>query len=184
MKKSFTIHTIESAPEASKPLLEASKKSMGMIPNLLAELAESPETFEAYQRLHELFTKTSFSAEELTVVWQSINVENECGYCVPAHSAIAGMMRVDPALNEALRNEEPLPSEKLEVLRGTTLKLVKNRGHLTAEDFEKFYSVGYQNKQLLEIILGISQKTISNYVNHIAKTPLDAPFQKFTWERN
>ena len=72
------IHTIETAPEKSKPLLEGSLKAYGMVPGLHGVLASSPETFEAYQKLHELFSNSSFTAEELTVVWQAINVEHEC----------------------------------------------------------------------------------------------------------
>ena len=108
----FKIHNLETAPETSKALLEQSLKSNGMIPGLHGVLAESPELFEAYQTLHKLFTQSSFNAEELTVVWQSINVEHECHYCVPAHTGIAHMMKVDAALTEALRNGEPLTTEK------------------------------------------------------------------------
>ena len=98
------IQTIKTAPEASKALLEKSLKNNGMIPGLHGVLASSPQTYEAYEKLHELFMSSSFNAEELTVVWQTINVENGCNYCVPAHTAIANMMKVDSALSEASRN--------------------------------------------------------------------------------
>lgn len=176
------IHNIDSAPEASKVLLEQSLKSNGMIPGLHGVLAGSPQLFEAYQTLHNLFTQSSFNKEELTVVWQTINVENECHYCVPAHTAIAGMMQVDAALSEALRNKTALPNDKLQALYDFTLKIVRNRGNVSQEDLTTFYAVGYQEQQVLEIILGVSQKVISNYTNHIANTPVDAPFQKFAWK--
>ena len=87
---SLKIHSIESAPQESKTSLEQSVKAFGMLPNLHGVLAESPATLEAYKTLHGLFsTKTSFNKEELTVVWQTINVEHECHYCVPAHTGIA-----------------------------------------------------------------------------------------------
>jgi len=99
------IHTIDSAPEGSKASLEGSVKAFGMLPNLHGVLAGSPATLEAYKKLHELFsTKTIFNAEEKTVVWQAINVEHECHYCVPAHTGIAHMMEVNPDITEALRN--------------------------------------------------------------------------------
>lgn len=181
--KSFKIHNSESASQDSKPLLENSVKSFGMIPNLHGVLAESPGLLEAYQTLHDLFSKSAFNAEELTVVWQTINVEHACHYCVPAHTAIAHMMKVDAALIEALRNTQPLPTEKLQVLQDTTLALVRERGHLTSEELERFYNAGYSQRNLLDIVLGISQKVISNYTNHLANTPVDAPFQKFAWEK-
>ncbi|MGJ8549938.1 carboxymuconolactone decarboxylase family protein [Winogradskyella wichelsiae] len=177
------INTIENAPEDSKPLLENSQKSFGMIPGLHGVLASAPKTLEAYQTLHELFTQTSFNEEELTVVWQAINVEHACHYCVPAHTGIAKMMKVDDAITEALRNETPLESSKLEALRTMTLTITRNRGQVTQEDLDTFYAAGYGEQQVLEIILGLSQKVISNYTNHIANTPVDEPFKKFAWSK-
>ena len=177
------VHTIESAPEASKPLLEASQKAYGMIPGLHGVLAAAPGILEGYQKLHELFVNTSFNEEELTVVWQAINVEHACHYCVPAHTGIAHMMKVDNEIIESLRNETPLTNPKLESLRTFTLSMVRNRGNVSQEELQAFYAAGYGEQQVLEIILGLSQKVISNYTNHIANTPVDAAFQKFAWSK-
>ena len=179
----LTIHTIESAPEGSKPLLEGSVKAFGMLPNLHGVLAGSPQLLEAYQKLHQLFLDTSFNAEEMTVVWQGINVEHACNYCVPAHTGIAHSMKVDSALIEALRNQQPMPTPKLQALLDMTLTIVRNRGHVSQQDLDSFYAEGYGEQQLLEIILAVSQKVISNYTNHIANTPVDAPFEKFAWSK-
>tara|TARA_R110000868_G_scaffold61509_2_gene186881 strand:- start:30 stop:581 length:552 start_codon:yes stop_codon:yes gene_type:complete len=177
------IHTIESAPEASKPLLEGSQKAYGMIPGLHGVLAGAPNILKAYQTLHELFVDSSFNNEELTVVWQSINVEHACHYCVPAHTGIAHMMKVDNDITTALRDETELKNPKLEALRAMTLAMVRNRGNVSQEELEAFYAAGYGEQQVLEIILGLSQKTISNYANHIANTPVDSGFQKFAWSK-
>lgn len=178
----FPIHTLETAPEKSKPFLENSLKSFGMIPGLHGALAESPGLLEAYQMLHKLFTESSFNNEEQTVVWQTINVEHECHYCVPAHTGIAHMMKVDPAITEALRNKTTLPTEMLQALHEFTLSLVRNRGRVSEQELEAFYAAGYAQRQVLDIILGISQKVISNYTNHLAETPVDDAFKKFAWQ--
>lgn len=177
------VHNIESAPEGSKVQLEESVKGFGMLPGLHGVLAGSPELLKAYKTLHELFSNSSFDNDELTVVWQTINVEHACHYCVPAHTGIAKMMKVDDAITDALRNETPLESMKLEALRTMTLTIVRNRGHVTSEELQAFYAAGYGEQQVLDIILGVSQKVISNYTNHIANTPVDAPFQKFAWSK-
>ncbi len=177
---SFTLHTQESAPAASKELLDESLKSWGMIPNLHAVMAESPNVLKAYKLLHDLFQDTSFNNEELTVVWQTINVENKCSYCVPAHTGIAKMMNVDDAIIDALREGRELPDSKLQVLHETTLALLRDRGRPDKETLAAFYQAGYENCQLLEIVLGISQKVMSNYINHLADTPLDKAFEAFT----
>lgn len=177
----FTIHTVDTAPEGSKAMLEGAKKQMGMVPNLFGVLAESPSTLQAYQQLHQAFLDTSFNLEELTVVWQTINVEHECGYCVPAHTGIAHSMKVDPALTEALRNKAAMPTAKLQALQDATLSIVRNRGNISEAELAAFYAAGYGQQQVLEIILGLSQKVISNYTNHVAKTPVDDVFKKFAW---
>jgi len=177
------VHDIESAPEGSKTFLEQSLKANGMIPGLHGVLAASPQLLEAYQTIHKLFTQSSFDKEELTVVWQTINVEHECHYCVPAHTAIANMMKVDTLLSDALRNGLEMPTDKLQALHDFTLKVVRNRGHVTEDDLKAFYAAGYGERQVLEVILGLSQKVISNYTNHIANTAVDAPFQKFAWSK-
>jgi alkylhydroperoxidase family enzyme len=93
------------------------------------------------------------------------------------------MMKVDNDITEALRNSTPLANPKLEALRNMTLSMVRNRGNVSPEDLTAFYTAGYGEQQVLDIILGLSQKVISNYTNHIAKTPVDAPFQQFAWTK-
>tara|TARA_R110001592_G_scaffold102759_3_gene289862 strand:+ start:2260 stop:2802 length:543 start_codon:yes stop_codon:yes gene_type:complete len=175
----FTLYTADNAPQESKPLMADSVAAFGMVPNLHAVMAEAPTLLKGYQVLHDLFQKTSFNAEELTVVWQSINVEHECHYCVPAHSAIAASMKVDQDIVDALVNQTPLANPKLETLRETTLAMTRERGVISDQQIEKFFAAGYGKQQLLEIIVGLSQKVMSNYTNHLADTPIDAPFKKF-----
>ena len=180
---SFPSHDLETAPEASKPLLENSQKAFGRLPGLHKVLAESPQAYEGYQLLHKLFTETDFNADELTVVWQAINVENECHYCVPAHTGIAKMMKVSEEITDALRNETALPNAKLEALRTFTVQLLRQRGNATPEQMQAFFDAGYGHRAVLDIILGMAQKTMSNYVNHLAKTPVDQVFHPLLWER-
>ena len=175
----LTVHTIESAPEGSKASLEESVKGFGMLPNLHGVFASSPNALEAYKTLHGLFASSSFNAEEQTVIWQTINKENECHYCVPAHTAIAHMMKIDAGLIESLSKGSDMPTPKLQTLRDTTLQLLRNRGRLTDAELDIFFAAGYEERHILDVILGIAQKTMSNYTNHIANTPVDEPFQKF-----
>ncbi|MGB8714670.1 MAG: carboxymuconolactone decarboxylase family protein [Onishia taeanensis] len=179
----FTLHDQTTAPEQSQPLLQNSVNAFGMIPNLHAVMAEAPGLLEGYQQLHQLFIDSSFDADELTVVWQTINVEHECHYCVPAHTGIAKSMQVDDAITEALRNETPLPSDKLEALRTFTLAMVRNRGNVDTSAVNDFLAAGYTQRQVLEVVLGLAQKVMSNYTNHLAETPIDEPFKAFEWHK-
>jgi alkylhydroperoxidase family enzyme len=179
----FTIHTMDTVPAESKVFAENSFKANGRLPGLHGVMAEAPGLLEGYQVLHKLFVESSFDAEEKTVIWQTINVEHECHYCVPAHTGIAHMMKVDPAITEALRNSAPMPTEKLQVLHDTTLAMTKQRGNLTQEQVDRFFAAGYTQRQMLEIVLGQAQKLMSNYTNHLAETPVDSVFQKFAWKK-
>lgn len=178
----FDLHDETTAPEGSKELLAASRKQNGMIPGLHAVMAEAPGLLGAYQQVGELFLASSFDKDEITVVWQSVNVEHACHYCVPAHTAIAKSMKVDDAITDALRDETPLPTDRLEALRSFTLAVVRERGNVPDSDVQTFVDAGFTKRQVLEVILGISQKVMSNFTNHLAHTPVDAPFRKFQWD--
>ena len=183
MMTKFTIHTQETAPEASKPLLDNSQKAYGFVPGLLGVLAEAPKALEAYQTLGALFSETSFSTTERHVVWLTINYENDCGYCVPAHTGLAKFDAVPDDVIEALRNGTPIADPKLEALRTFTVQVVQKRGWMTDDDVQAFLDAGYTQQQILEVILGLAHKVVSNYTNHIANTPVDAVFKKFAWEK-
>ncbi|MFD1695253.1 carboxymuconolactone decarboxylase family protein [Roseibium aestuarii] len=179
----FTAYDLDTAPAASKPLLEKSIAAFGSIPGLHAVMAESPELLEGYQVLHGLFQKSTLDKDELTVVWQTINVENECHYCVPAHTLIAKAMGVSDEISNALRDETPLPNARLEALRTFTLALVRERGFVSDATVEAFLAAGFTRRNILEVVLGYSQKIMSNYTNHLAKTPTDQRFQQFAWTK-
>ncbi|WP_370302752.1 carboxymuconolactone decarboxylase family protein [Pseudooceanicola sp.] len=170
------------APAEAVPLIEKSKAAFGRLPGLHAVMAGAPALLDGYQVLHRLFAEeTSFDADEKTVVWQTINVAHECHYCVPAHTGIAKAMKVSDEISNALRDETPLPSAKLEALRSFTLAMLESRGRPSDAQMQAFLDAGYNQRHVLEIILGLAQKVMSNYTNHIAETPVDEGMKKFAW---
>lgn len=90
---------------------------------------------------------------------------------------------IDREREHAIRSGEPIADRRLETLRRTTRELVRSRGWISRDDVEAFLAVGFTQAQLLDVIVGIAQKTISNYTNHVAGTPLDRPFARFAWSR-
>jgi len=179
----FKLYSTEEAPSQAKPFMEEAQKQMGMVPNLYKVMAESPNVLKAYKQLTENFTQGSLNADEITVVWQTVNVENRCNYCVPAHTAIASQMGVSDEITQALRDETPLPDNKLEALRRFTLAMVREHGNPGQAEMKAFFDAGYGPKQALDVVLGISMKTLSNYTNHIAETPLDEAFEQLAWQK-
>jgi len=179
----FTQHTEETAPEASKAFLEDSKNTYGRIPGLHAVMAEAPGLLKAYKTAHNLVENSSLNKDEITVAWQTVNVEHACHYCVPAHTGIAMMMGVSDEISDALRNETPLPNDRLEALRAFTLSVIRTRGNVDDGAVQEFLDAGFSKRQILEVILVVSQKVMSNYTNHLANTPVDEPFRKLAWQK-
>lgn len=179
MSNEFTVHTLESAPSAAKPLLEKSLAAFGMIPNFHAVIAESPQALEAYMKLHELFLQTSLTSTEQHIVWMTINTENECHYCIPAHVMLATMGNVSEDIIEAVRNKTVINDKKLEALRTFTQKAVQKRGFVDEKELQDFYDAGYTKQNVLEVLLCLSQKVLSNYSNHITHVPVDEPFKPY-----
>ncbi len=177
----FEVHTKETASTESAELLATAGKAYGFIPNLLGVMAESPATLSAYLTIGQTFDHSSFSATERQVVILTASRFNECDYCMAAHSVVAGMQKVPADVIDAIRNDRPINDRKLEALRVFTTTAIEKRGWLSTDDITAFIAAGYTKAQVLEVILGISFKTLSNYVNHIAETPLDDAFATQAW---
>ena len=100
-----------------------------------------------------------------------------------AHTAVAQMSRVAQPVIDALRDGRKLPDAKLEALRQFTLSVVRKRGRVDTTDIERFLAAGYRKTNILDVVLGVGMKTLSNYTNHIADTPLDAAFAPHEWAK-
>ena len=178
----FSLHDVESAPEAAKPQLEGAEKAMGFVPNLFAKMAEAPAALEAYMTLSGLFDKTSLSPVEREVVLLTVSVEHDCRFCVAAHSGRAKKAGMDDAVLQALRSGDALPDDRLQALHAFTLDVVRNRGWVDDAAVKRFLEAGYDQQQVLEVVLGVSMKVLSNYTNHITGTPLNEQLAPLKWE--
>jgi len=177
----YTIHDADSAPDQSREILAAARAAYGFLPNLLAILAESPAALKGYRDLMTTFGNSSLTAAEQQVVLLSVSRENECSYCVSAHTALAHKVKVPADVVEAIRARTPIADGRLEALRSLARDIVVSRGRPADAVVNAFLAAGYTKGQLLEVVLGVGVKTISNYVNHLVETPIDVPFQQTLW---
>jgi alkylhydroperoxidase family enzyme len=173
----FPVFDETSAPAQARPILAAVKAQFGFVPNLVGVLAASPAAVEAYASLVRIFGSSSLTTTEQHIVLQTVNLFHKCHYCVPAHSTVAALTGVAPAVDRALRAGEPLGDDRLEALRRFARALIESRGEPPASERAAFLRC-YAPSQMLEVIVGVALKTISNYTNHLARTPLDAAFAK------
>ena len=178
----FPVLNLDSAPSKAKPLLQQTQDNFGFVPNLIGVMATSPALTESYLSVAGIFAKSNLSPTEQQIVLLTVSHYHECCYCMAAHTAIAGMQSVDSDIVQAIRDNQPITDTKLETLRHFTNQLIENRGWVNETELQVFLDAGYETVHVLDILVGIAQKTLSNYTNHIAKTPLDEQFAEVAWQ--
>lgn len=176
--------TLENADPRQRELLEQARAQVGFIPNMYAGMVNSPDLLETYLDGYQRFRENSgFTPIEQEVVFLSISRENGCHYCMAAHSVIADKMsNVPPEVTDAIRDGQSIPDPKLAALSEFTRTMVVQRGKPATRDVDAFLSAGYREQHILDIILAISVKTLSNYSNHLFHTEVDEMFAGRTWQ--
>lgn len=146
--------------------------------------AEPPETLKAHLNLSEAFSKTSLSPIEQQVVLLATSVESGCQLCVAAHSLMAAAAGITRADIDALRAQEPLRDGRLGALTTFVREMVQRRGWIEPAEVDRLIEAGFERRNVLEIILGISLETLSNYANHLVETPLSEQFASARWSHS
>jgi uncharacterized peroxidase-related enzyme len=183
-KMKTSLVELATANEIQKDLLSVAKRENKMLPNMYKAMVNSPELLDTYMQGYKKFRESDiFSPAEQEVVFLTISVENQCAYCIAAHSLLADTVSKVPVdVTEAIRNNTEIQHKKLRALSEFTSIMVQKRGFPTNDDAQRFLQAGYSEQHVLGIILAISVKTISNYVNHIFDTELDAVFKAREWK--
>ena len=163
----FTFYTIDTASQEARPLLEQINKGNGFVHNLFAYMAEAPTTIEAYLALNNIITKTSLTPAHQQVALLAASVENECDFCTVAHRAIGKMKKAHQQTLNALNANDIIEDKKDAALAKFTRAVVKNRGRLSESTVEAFLHAGFTKQQILEVMIIVSIKTLSNYINHL-----------------
>lgn len=166
--------------EPARTTLANIQKQYGFVPNLYRVFSNAPPALDAYLAINAVFQKTSFNATERNVILLAASRENGCRYCVSVHSIVADMQKDSTAITDAIRDGRPIDDARLEALRKLTQALVAGRGHADAE-IQAFIDAGYRPEQVLEVLVGVTLKTLSNYTNHVARPPLDQAFSARAW---
>lgn len=181
----FPLHTQDSAPEASKPQLAQVANAFGFVPNLTATLAESPAALAGYLQLSGAIEQhAALSPQQQQIVMLAVSEANGCDYCMAAHSLIAGMAQVPEETVATLRECGELTDPKEAALAKFARGVIENRGWVPEADQEAFLAAGFTRRQLLDVVAIVALKTLSNYANHLAHTPLDPAFEVHRWTKS
>lgn len=175
-------HTPDSAPAGARPGLEKARQAYGFVPNLIAVLAESPATLDAYQALGGFLAGSTFTPAEQQLLLLTVSRVNGCAYCVAAHTGGARRAALAADVIEAVRNGTTIPDTRLAALHAFAVRMVEARGWLGDAEVPAFLDAGFTRAQVLEVVLAVAMKTISNYTNHLSATPLDEQMAPLRWE--
>ena len=169
------IPTIESSPAASLPLLDAVKKQLGLVPNLMRLVGNSPAALEGYLSLNGALGKGSLGAKTGERIALAIAEFNRCDYCLSAHTYLAThVAKLDTAEINANRNGFSGDAKADAAVRFAR-KMAEARGHVAAEDLSKVKAVGFSDAEIVEIVLHVALNTLTNYINSVAQTEIDFP---------
>jgi uncharacterized peroxidase-related enzyme len=169
--------TMETAPEAAKPLLQKVLGNMGFVPNLVATLAHNPSALYGYLALDGTLQKGSFTGVERQLILLAASVENKCDYSIAAHSTSLKQLGASAEVVMQVREGDEVSDLRLNALVSLTREITRERGHASEQSLDRFFGAGYKKDQVMEVILGVATKTISNYLCHISPVALDHQFE-------
>jgi uncharacterized peroxidase-related enzyme len=175
MSRIPTPATIDAAPAASQPLLAAIEKQLGAVPNMFRLVANSPAALQGYLGLSNALNKGALPAATRERIALAVAEINGCDYCLAAHTYLGkNLARLDDAEISANRDGTSTDPKADAAVR-FAVKVARERGHVSEGDLRAVKSAGYDDAQVIEIVLHVALNTWTNYINVVAETDIDFP---------
>lgn len=175
MSRIPTPPTVDAAPPASRPLLEAVRKQLGVVPNLFRLVATSPAALEGYLGMNGALGKGTLPAATRERIALAVAEINGCSYCLSAHTYLAkNLARLDDA-EIAANRAGGSGDAKADAAVRFAAAVTRERGHVGADDLAAVRAAGYDDAQIIEIVQHVALNTWTNYVNEVAQTDVDFP---------
>ena len=176
------LHTVESAPEASRPYIEKAQANNGYLPNLIASLANAPTALEAYLTVSAINGRSTLSLAEREIVQITAAGIHGCGFCVAGHTAVAlKKAQIEPDSVEQARAQQPIDNARLDAVARFTREVIATRGAISDAQFATFRAAGYTEANALEVILGVSLATLCNFANNLSQNELNPELAAYRW---
>ncbi len=175
MSRIPTPSTIESSPALAQPLLAAVHKQLGSVPNLFRIVGNSPAALEGYLSLSGALGKGTLDARTRERIALAVAEINGCEYCLAAHTYLATKLAKLDAIEIAANRDGSSGDAKAAVAVWFATQLVRERGRVSAADIARVKAAGYDDAQLVEIVVHVALNTLTNYVNSALGTELDFP---------
>lgn len=178
---SYPLHTIESAPAQSKPVLQQLQQAFGLIPNIAAAMAASPVLINGFIGLFERVHASTLTEPQIQALLLTNAVTNASAWAVAFHSALALRQGVPPADVAAIRRGGLPKGAGLGALSTLARTLIEKRGRISESDQRHFFEAGFSSEQILEVIAVVAASTITNYTGSVTQPALEAQFEEFAW---
>ena len=177
----FQLHTIESAPEKSKPVLQALQQAFGFIPNAAAAMAGSPVLINGFIGVFQNVHAGSFTEAQIQTLLLTNAVTNACTWAVAFHTSLALKEGLAQADVQAIRERSAPKDVKHAALSALARSLIEQRGRLDDRDLRAFFEAGFGKEHVLEVILVVAASTIANYAANVTAPPLENALQVHAW---
>jgi len=177
------LHTVESAPEASRPFLERSQAANGFLPNLVASLANAPTALEAYLSVGEINARSGLTLAEREAVQITAAAIHGCGFCVAGHTAVAlKKAQLPETVVNALREGRASGDVRIDAVAAFAREVIATRGAVSDPALAAFRAAGFAQANALEVVLGVSLATLCNFANNLAQNELNPQLAAYRWE--
>lgn len=175
MSRIITPATIDAAPEASRPFLDAVKKQIGSVPNLFRIVSNSPAALEGYLGLNGSLAKGKLPPATRERIALAVAEINGCGYCLAAHSQFGRSLAKLDSTEIAANRHGTSTDAKAAVAVRFAAAIAHKRGAIDAAELIAVRDAGYSDAEIVEIIAHVALNTLTNYVNEVLATEIDFP---------
>lgn len=171
----ISVPSADQSPAASKPLLDAVLKQLGVVPNLMKMVGNSPAALEGYLSLNGAVAKGVLDLQLRERLALGTAEFNGCDYCLAAHSYLGkNLAKLTDADMMAARRANAADAKTGAALRFARRVLLE-RGHVTGEDLAAVRGAGFGDAAIVEIVVNVALNLLTNYVNNVAQTQIDFP---------
>lgn len=169
----INVPTREEVSPVNQVMFDNLKKGFGMVPNLYATLAHSENALSTYMAFQG--AKSSITGKAREVVNLVVSQVNECEYCLAAHTMVGKMSGFSDEQVLEIRRGHAGFDAKLDALARLTKGITQSRGHVDQALVEAFFAAGWTKENLVDAIVVIGDKTVTNYLHATTKIPVDFP---------
>jgi uncharacterized peroxidase-related enzyme len=172
-KKTFSVPAKADVSTTNQAIFDSLHKMVGFVPNLYAYFAKNETALGDYLALQN--RKSTLRAKERELINLVTSQVNGCRYCQSAHTVFGKMNGFTEEQVLEIRKGSASFDSKLDALAKFTLSVVENRGRATEESKEAFFAAGYTEANLIDVVIVVGDKTISNYIHNLTHLEIDWP---------